>query len=269
MSKFLIRSVIAFVAVMALGAIGIGVAGVMAFQQPAFYADLRDHTPSQDEQALVQADMEELMQSLEVWSRLSLARQTAAHRVQGDKKGDFPVALLMGDQAVMGGEAYDPAADVRIVTVTQDQLNAALASEKQGDLKLPRIQIRKDCFRVGCELDSGNVSCVLTVDFRMTATEDGDVRLDIVGGQVGKLPIPLKTFLKYLPDDLSGKDDDIEVNLSGKHPHLLVRLGQKDRPYPTIRSVETTDGEITFAIAAPVLPERSATCFRKSPVANR
>lgn len=246
MRKLLIRSVIVCIALFVVGACSVGIALVLACSKPGFYTQLQGQTLTAEEEQQLQAEMQTRLQSLEIWAAMSAAKADAAEQGQPFPFRPQAVAHIGGDPDL------DYAAPRQTLTITEAELNGILQSQRAGDVRAPRVQILEDRVRVGCEIDTGSLSCVATIDLNVVHTEENELRFDILGGQIGRLPIPLKTLLKSLPAKMVKGSKDVEFNLSADTPHLLLKLDRPNRPLPRLQSVQATDGQILIDFSAPV-----------------
>ena len=113
--------------------------------------------------------------------------------------------------------------------IEQDELNALLSSKEfsAGDLKSTRVQILSDRIRLGAEVQvSDETSIPFVVDLRISSPLNHQVKLEVVGGQVGRVPVPLPWLMKQLPDDLF-RDAKFETHFSEATPFVLLNIGNR------------------------------------------
>jgi uncharacterized protein YpmS len=246
------------------------VAGYLALSAPAFYVERRTAADSPAELAAAKAEFEQSRAAAVAWLAASASRQQAQRAA-----APAPAALPGADPGAFDG-AYDPTRDVHTFRATEQQLNALLASQQRGrgeGLHNARVRLGDDAIELGAELGvalggrakNSSRSLVLSVVLQPTLTADGTLRLDIKSARAGRLPIPLRTILRWLPRPVVLPARDATLDLNPQSPHLAVKLPHSGPKSPTIKSIRCTTGEIIVELVPPVLdapgsePARSLT----------
>jgi hypothetical protein len=153
---------------------------------------------------------------------------------------------------------------VHTFRATEQQLNALLASQQRGlgdGLQNARVRLGDDVIELGAELGvalgggakTSSRSFVLSVVLQPTLTADGTLRLDIQSARAGRLPIPLRTILRWLPRPVVLTAQDATLDLNPQSPHLAVKLPRSGPDSPAIKSIRCAAGEIVVELAPPVL----------------
>ena len=230
-------------------------AGYLAFQQPAFYADLRAQQFSKIEQQEATAQFEHTERDLRLWNERSLALQARPASDAPAKVNEKPPR-----------REYDPANDTRSITVTEKQINAQLASLRTGDRgewHNPRVRIRQDLMDVAFEVVLPQASCVVSAELKPALAPDGRLRLELTAARIGRLPLPLSTILGLLPRDLELSEDDMEVDLTPPTPHVCLDVTDGDPRCPSVKSIKCAEGVITIEFQAPVVNGRPKLAARR------
>ena len=241
--KLILRLVMMTVVIKAVAVIALAVMGYLAWQEPAYYATLRSQVflPA-DEQAL-ETNLKFIERDLAVWTHASLERQRR-------QSNALPAGLQQAD------EAYDPRADVKSITVTQDQLNAMFASSsatKQGDWRNPRIRLEQDQLDFAFEIVAQQFRLVFSVELQPSLEPDGRLRFDLLSARVGKLPLPVQTVLQWLPLEPSYRDKNMELFLTGTTPHVLVAPPELGKDTPTVQSIQLVRGKLIVELLPPIV----------------
>jgi hypothetical protein len=261
--KFVIRLFFGCLALVGLVLTAATVVGWLAFQQPAFYAERRAQTFAPADEAKAERLLEQAEQDAQRWLHASLARQQA----QQSKTDPPPVP-----QFAAWGAPYDPAQDVHTFRITEEQLNALLASDRHGlskPLKNARIRIEQDRIELGVELQATAVDAVVSVVLEPTMTNVGGLRLGIQAARIGKLPIPFNAILGWWPRDIVYTDRQFDLDLTPPAPHLTLKLPQTAKGSPTIKSIHCTAGEIAVELLPPVLDPPPAVPAQQPQVTRR
>jgi hypothetical protein len=238
------------------------VAGYLALSEPAFYVERRTAADSPAELAAAKAHLEQSRAAAVEWLTASASRQQA-QRAGAPAPAPFSGALPGADLGAFDGP-YDPTRDVHTFRATEQQLNALLASQQRGtsdDLQNVRVRLGDDVIELGAELGvalgggakNSSRSLVLSVVLQPTLTADGTLRLDIQSARAGRLPIPLRTILRWLPRPVVLSAQDATLDLNPQAPHLAVKLPRSGPDSPTIKSIRCAAGEIVVELAPPVL----------------
>ena len=246
--KIIFRVFIGCIALFLLAVAGVAYSVWLVQQEPSFYAELRQQTFTSGEQKAAEERLELMGASIEHWIRTSVKRQ--------NNETALPVAN--GTQPARPKPSYDPSADERSFRFSQDDLNAVLSSRKNssGDLQDIRIQVLEDRIRLAGEVViPDTASLVLSADFRLSKAANNKLKLEIVGGSIGQLPVPLSLLLRSLPDDTFQSDKDVEVRFSDPAPHLLLNVANSNYSTPVLKEIQMGNGNITLQLAAPVVSD--------------
>ncbi|MAT72743.1 MAG: hypothetical protein CMJ58_24960 [Planctomycetaceae bacterium] len=222
--KFFTRLLLFSIAITGCLVLAAVVAAYLATQQPEFYTELRAQEFTLPQQKAAEASLRLQEQEVRRWSAKAAALQDA------------------------------PDSDTMSVTITQSQLNAQLAAVKgnsRGDWQNPRIHIAQDSIEFGVEIVTPKVTCVLSAQLKPTVTPQRRLQLDLVAMRVGRLPLPIKTVLGWLPRDARLAEGDVELDLSGSSPRFLVKLADNDPKSPRVQSVTCAQGELTIEFLRP------------------
>lgn len=251
---FLIRSLFVCLFLAASGVILLATAAVLAFQSPGFYAEIVDRPYSAEEVQAASADLEKLGQTLDRWSQFAAARQRLSETAKGDQRAFLEtVAVAIGEDAMQ---------DVQKVTVTSDQINAVLQGDtelRSGDIRQFRLQFSEQMVQLGFELRTPLGGLIVSVDLKPGPTTTGDLQFDILGGRVGRLPIPLQTLLQALPADKVQGKNRVQCDLSANPPRLTI-LTQSHGPPPhfRVKEVRCVTGTMALELEAPTPSQPAA-----------
>ena len=216
-------------------------AGYLATREPAFYAELKSQEFSQVDQKLAEANLRLLEKNFERWSARSIALQQAQKR----NPNLAPQEFLQGE--------YDPASDVHVVRITDQHLNAMLASaDSHGEWQRPRIMISDGRIDFACEIVTPELSCIVSAGLQPTVTDEGQLQLDILSTHVGRLPLPLETLWSWVRE-MDVSEGDVEIDRLSPKPRLRWNLMPQDLASPTVRSIECREGQLVIEFCAPVL----------------
>lgn len=222
--KIVIRLVATFIILMLLAIGTIGTVVAMALMRPSDYATICEHDFSAAEQAEANEWFEDSVASTEQWLRESI-----------------------GNQQLQNAAAP---AEQRVIRVTQDRMNAwlSLSDGKNNDFERVRVRMLEDRIRVAGEVPG--FGGVLSGDFRLAGNQD-QLRLELLGAKVGRLPIPIASLLKMLPDDAVPSDEKMRVSLDSNPPHVLWKITDAPDLRPIIQSIHLGDEAIEISIQAP------------------
>ncbi|MCU0880957.1 MAG: hypothetical protein MUF06_24580, partial [Pirellulaceae bacterium] len=221
------------------------IAGYLAFQPPVFYADLRAQQYSASEQMAAEAFFERLERDLQRWTDRSVALQRGQLSNTSVKT---PLNAWLSD--------YDPTQDTHSVTVTEKHVNVQLASGEviaSRHWQNPRVHMRKDCLSLAVEVVTSRATCVLSLDLKPTLTPERRLHLDLVSARIGQLPLPLRSFLRWLPREVHHVGSGMELDLTAPTPHFSLDVSDSDPESPIAKSIQCSDGEVTIEFLAPVL----------------
>lgn len=235
-----------FVVLIGIAILSVCIAGYFAFQQPAFYADLRAQKFSQRDALAVKTSFQRMELDLKLWSERSISLQRAQRSATATPKRAIPGASR---------SKYDPTQDTHSITITEQQLNAQLASGKtkiSRELRNPRVRIAPDHIDLGIEFVTPKASCVLSTKLKLAPISQGRLRLEIVSARIGQLPLPLNTILRCLPREVIHSGGDLELNLTSPTPHLCLNVSGQGPTAPAVKSIKCLDGEMTIEFLAPV-----------------
>jgi hypothetical protein len=264
--KLFVRLFLCCVALVGILVVSLCIAGYLALQQPAFYADRLAQQFSNSDQMAANASFQRVEQDLRRWTDRSVALQRAHSLSDSTKRANasleaLPLESLPGD--------YDPTQDTHSISFSEKQINAQFASQKvsrTGEWQNPRVRIGSDRIDFGFEFVTSRASCVLSAELKPTLTSDGKLRLDLLSTRVGRLPIPLGTILRCLPRNICNLGSGAELNLTGSTPSICLNLPDNGGKSPAVKSIKCTEGEITIEFFAPVV-NRQQTERRTTPLA--
>lgn len=242
--KLIIRLVLMTIGINSVAVLALGVMGYLALQEPAYYAKLRGQNFLETDASALETNLKLIERDLAFWTQTSLERQRR-------QSSALPAELQQAD------EAYDPRADVKSITLTQDQLNTMLASSsatKQGDWRNPRIRLEKDRLNFAFEFAAQQFHLVLSVELQPSLEQDGRWRFDLLSARVGRLRLPIQTVLQWLPLEPSYRDKNMELILTGTTPHVLVAPPVLGKDSPTVQSIQVVKGKLIVELLPPILP---------------
>ena len=242
--KFIFRFFAICFALFLMIVAGIGLCFWLAFQEPSAYAELRSQKFTDQQRQSVEQRIEESMTSVEDWIRESV-RQNATQRLLHQNE-----PLTEDVQST----AQNPAA-LKSFVLSQDELNTMLSGTRfnVGDVKNIRAQILDNLIRLSAEIVmSQQTSLVVSTDLRLTTTEADELKLEVLGGSIGRLPVPLKLLLTNLPEGALPQDDKVEFRLTDSVPHMLIQMVDSDSN-PKLKQIRTEQGKIELNFGAPVV----------------
>lgn len=206
------------------------VAVYFARQEPEFYSRLRDK-PTEDV-AAAEAEVKQLQDDMEQWLRVSLRQQQ------------------------LRNEDYDPAKDIHTMRITEDQLNAFLASKANaGQVRAPRVFLKADGIEFGAEVTGEKFSSVLSAELDPHLTDDGLLHMDFVRMRLGKLRLPLSLLLRFAPSGSRMGDGNAVLYLK-PNPHIVVDLTPSRQGAPTVSAVNFDEGFMEIKFQAPVVKHK-------------
>lgn len=245
--KFFVRLFLCFVALIGIVVLSACIAGYLALQQPAFYADLCAQQFSEGDQFAAKVFFQHMEKDLRLWRDRSLARQ-------GERSSDSTTPATAIRDAFLG--EYDPTKDTHSISIRERQINALLASGKagvSGEWRNPRIRIRQDGVDFAFELVVSKARFVLSVELKPALSSESCLRLDLMAVRIGDLPLPLSTILRWLPGDAHYSGSDIEVDLTAPTPHICLNFSDKNPESPSVKSFKCMEREVTIEFLAPQL----------------
>lgn len=233
-----------FVVLIGIAVLSVCIAGYFAFQQPAFYADLRAQKFSQSDEVAAKTSFQRMQLDLRLWSERSIGlqraqRSTTAKAIPGASRTE-----------------YDPTHDTHTITITEQQINALLASNSaklSRELQNPRVRFEPDHIDLGIELVTPKASGVLSTKLKLASVSQGQLRLEIVSARIGRLPLPLRPILRCLPREVIHAGSNLELDLTGPTPHVCLSLSGQGSMTPSAKSIKCAAGKMTIEFLAPVL----------------
>ena len=218
----------------------------LAWQEPSFYSVLRQQQFSENERDRAEQQLKAELESIE---RLTITSQQM--KLSADSNGSFREATKSAfDLKTLNTEPQ------QLFHVQQDDLNAILSSRKYSgkDIKDLRAEISPDRIRLVGEVSvSDSSAMVLSIDFRINIVQGNRLKLEITGGQVGRLPIPLRWLLQNLPADVLPSARDVDFRFSDPKPHLLINTVKNSKTTPVLSAIQTSEGKITLCFRSPKL----------------
>ncbi len=225
------------------------VVGLLAVSQPAFYSDLRAQSYTPAEQQDAENSLNQTMASLDRWLHTSIAIQKAKMR----NNSSVMEQLLVS--------SYQPLDDTYTVRLTDKQLNAYLSTKQQG---LPKqlhhfcIQFNDQHTNVGFELHNGGPVLTISASLNFVTEANGNLRIELLGGRLGRLPIPLQTIARWLPNEVThASDRKLEFDLTATPPRVTLKLTQSKEASPRINSVQQVNGTLVVEFQAPTLNDNT------------
>ncbi|MEP3480930.1 MAG: hypothetical protein ABJZ55_16910 [Fuerstiella sp.] len=231
----MIRSLIVGAVVFGLMLIAVCIAAALAVQEPSFYTRLKAQEFAVDVKAFVRSEGAEF----DRWLKDSIQSQ--------QQQLDSDIAPV------------DSPIDTYTLQLSEDQLNGILASdiEKTGDVRHPRIGLSDGSMQIGAEVDVNDTSIVASIALRPYAGTDGRLRLEIQSSHIGNLRFPLQTLLSMLQDQMTNISGDLELDLSGTKPVLILNT-KRGKEKPTIQSVRCQTGQLEITFQAPEITQDAA-----------
>jgi hypothetical protein len=230
--NIIIRTFLAGAALVGLAVVAVAVAGYMALQQPEFYSELRKQAEAPK---TAEEELKQIALDFKRWNETSAALQ----------------------RAESSNSTYDPLADIHSVSVTETQMNAVLASQRfgAGDVQHPRVKLLNDNIRIAAEYCVDTTTFVVSVALKPAVMSGEKLHLDIMSAHLGNLPIPLKTLTSWVPKDADLSSGQIQFDLTGSTPRLIVEIAGRNRKSPTVRSLQCAEGALTIDFQAIKLAE--------------
>ncbi len=225
--------------------VSVCIAGYLALQEPAFYSDLRAQQFSEGDQLAAKMFFQQMEKDLRLWRDRSLARQ-------GERLSDSTTPAAAIPDAFVG--ECDPTQDTHSISITERQINALLASDKasvRGEWQNPRIRIRQDHVDFAFEFATSKARCVFSAELKPTLSSEGRLHLDLVAVRIGKLPLPLRTIMRWVPRDVHYSGSDMEVDLTAATPHICLNLSDNNPESPSVKSIKCMESEVTIEFLVP------------------
>ncbi len=235
--KLIIRTFLVCAALVGVCILGVTIAGFLAFQQPAFYAELLEQDGAD---AAITADIEEKARDFEEWAMKSVALSNSrAHVESGGPTNP--------QNDITGSETY-------LFDVSESQLNALFTSDRfrAGDLRNPRVQILDQQLRLGAQIHLGDSTLVFSADLKPKITPKGALQLEIMNSHLGSLPFPLHTLLSAVSQHGKLPDSKFQLDLSGATPVLTLNISKRGPNSPSVKSVQCSDGNLAIEFQAPI-----------------
>lgn len=224
----------------------IGVAVWLAFQQPAFYADLIGSVHTPQEQSQAEADLKQTLFFLEVW--------IAKGAQQDDGKALLVQAFVGPQVAAMKKQGTIDAAGN--IAFSQNRINALLASNDSArrGLRMCRILLEDDQFRIAGTVDIPDVgSFLLSSTLRPSLNNTGEFKIDILDVCIGRLPVPIGLLLDWLPEEVTELSSELRLDKSGELPCLLINLDGADEGLRAIRNIRSRRGYAELELVDPAV----------------
>ncbi|MEM7453114.1 MAG: hypothetical protein AAF456_02055 [Planctomycetota bacterium] len=234
--KILFRMFLGCVAFVLLIVAVAGVSVWMAMSEPSFYAELKA-------QAYTAADAQEVEERL------------MAETADIEKWMVSSIANDQNMQQLADNGAQPQPPENKSIVLTQDDLNALFAGGEysQGDLQNLRIQIQEDRIRMAGEIFAGeDASVVVTADLRLTMGADDKLKLEILGGKIGRLPLPTQWLLQMIPQNELAGDENVEFCFHDPVPHILIDVIDSQNT-PNLEGIKASEGEVKLEFSAPRL----------------
>lgn len=234
--KIVVRTLIAAAAAFVLALIALCVAGVLAVQQPEFYTRLKAQDTTVDADELILRERA----AFDEWLKSSIENQRQ-QVASGDSKTD----------------RYDPSLDTHSIQITEQQLNGMLMSglKRAGDVQNPRVCLSAGSVQLGVEVFLDGTRLVVSTSLKPLVASDGRMHFEIQSGYVGNLRIPLQTLLGLLEDEVASISGDVQLDLSGSTPVIVLNTKQK-KDSPTIQAVDCLEGQLQITFQAPMVTQK-------------
>lgn len=213
-----------------------------ALQSPSFYADLVAREIESDAAEAARQRLEQARGEFLAWHA-----QTKATRH----------AQLPGSE--MPGRADAHESNVHTIQINEADLNALFAAEESrfgGDeLSAPRIAFDERRVRLACALATPAGRVVLSAAFVPQPPTDDQVRMEIVGASVGRLPLPLAALSRWLPKQVDRLSGDLYLDTNGRLPQLVLLMNETSGPDIAPTAIECAHGVLSVEwTAAPPIP---------------
>jgi len=141
---------------------------------------------------------------------------------------------------------------------TAEQINGFLAVDLQkkfpqllpGEIRDPRVAIRKDGMSLGCRYDNGSIETVLSINMQVYLSAPDVVALRIESARAGSLPLPLSEVLASISAAARAARWNLVWKQEDGDPVALVTIPRPrdahDRPI-TLEVIELREGEVYVA----------------------
>lgn len=191
------------------------IAVVLAVQTPEFYQQRRQLAGNQ---ASVTEDLQQQFSELESW---------AAGASEQDEQ-------------------------TRSIIIPEAALNAWMNHDasSMSDLQHPRVELSEDQIRLGVEVGREKAWGIFSICVSPVIAADNRLHLELTSARVGSLPVPLNTVLRRLSPQLEQSGQRTQLDVSGPSPIIVVRLPDRKRTTPQLKTVECRDGQLELEFVA-------------------
>ena len=248
MRKIILRLLFAGFMCFLAAAIFVAICFWMATHPPAFYARLMQQQFTAAEQERAEQKFQELVDSIELWARQS-ARLQHDSKKMGDKSSTQSLLEMLATLSQPGIE------ENRAVKIAQDDINAVLSSRKiSGDqLRDVRMQLTSDKIRLAGSLEIEKTTTLyLSVDFRLMIDVDGNLRMELLTGRLGKIPLPMGKLLKLFEDELN-RDKSVQFDLEVSPVAITFKRKHPKPDMFQLREIACEEGYLTLNLTAPAI----------------
>ncbi len=243
--RILLKLLLAVATCVAIFITCVSVAGYLAFSPPSFYSELVARQPRTDEAEAAEQHLEQLRSDFLQWHARSLAIQQK--QVFENDLGDL-------NRAEIGPVA---AKDVHTIRLSDNELNALLASDESGfnsgDVRDPRIRFDQGQVLLAFKLATPAGDVVLSAGFVPRPAVDEGARFQLAQVSIGRLSLPISTLSHWVPKKELRLHGDLYLDATGPLPELVLRTAKGGGESVTPKSIECAEGEFILRLTPPAL----------------
>ena len=224
------------------------VAGYLALRPPSYYSELVARQPRADESESAQQRLEQMRSDFLQWRARSLAIQKSQTVATVENRRDNPKGAEAG---------YVAEEDVHTVRLSEDEVNALLASDKfdSGEVRDVRIRFDEGQVVVAFTMVTPAGDVVLSAAFIPRPPSGDEARFQVASVRIGQLPLPIATISHWVPKREVRLDGELYLDATGPLPELVLRMGEGENETTRPQSIECTKGEVVVRLTAPTFLE--------------
>ncbi len=123
--------------------------------------------------------------------------------------------------------------------------------KSEGEFQDLRVRVLANRVQLAAQVVTSYATCVASATFEPSLTPERDLRFDMVSANIGRLPLPIGTLLKYLPQPVQFKSREAQLNLSSPTPYMVFNLPGQGDGKPKLQSLNLAEGQITLEFLPP------------------
>lgn len=222
----------------------LGVCVWLATVQPSFHSELAQVTCDPADQEQLKLDLEELQQLTMLATQLEQLPPEQSTALNKTIRSSFETKLEdLKDRKFIDSSGH--------LVFSQLRINQALAEHTGavGDLQNVRVKLTDGQITLGGEIKTREYGDFYpSIDLRPTLTDDGRLKLELLSGHIGLLPIPISFIAHRLPDNMKRERGNLELHTDAEPPYCIFKTPKNDADRNIIKQVHCSDGQIKLEL---------------------